>query len=139
MIEKVYVSWKWVDEKIEVLANKINNKEFKAITGIPRGGLIPAVMLSHKLGVKYVPFNRFDSQVIYPDKDILVIDDISDSGDTLINIGDKGYKTATLCYRYSTKRIPEYYGEEIKNDMWIVFPWEENDSKTIQGYLENKK
>lgn len=139
MTEKVFVSWKWVDQQVETLASKIDSKQFKAITGVPRGGLIPAVMLSHKLGVKYIPFTHYNSQIFYPDNDVLVVDDISDSGDTLLAIQDKGYETATLCYRYNTKCIPDYFGEKIKDEKWIVFPWEENNSKTIQGYLENKE
>ena len=133
MKDKIFVSWKWVDEQIEVLANKIPKDKFKSVAGVPRGGLIPAVMLSHKLGIGYTPFNHLQE---YNDK-VLIVDDISDSGETLTQIGGKGYSTATLCFRYSTQYTPDYYGEEIDNDRWIVFPWEENDSKTIQGYLDN--
>ena len=133
MKDKIFVSWKWVDEQIEVLANKIPRDKFKSVAGVPRGGLIPAVMLSHKLGIDYTPFNHLQE---YNDE-VLIVDDISDSGETLTQIGVKGYRTATLCFRYSTQYTPDYYGEEIDNDRWIVFPWEENDSKTIQGYLDN--
>jgi uncharacterized protein len=133
MTEKVFISWDWVDTQIEVLANKIQNKsEFVAVTGVPRGGLIPAVMLSHKLGLKYIPY----TQAVRKKRPILIIDDISDSGLTLTDIGSKGFKTATLCVRYSTQYTPDYYGEEITDDRWLVFPWEENNSKPIQGYLD---
>lgn len=134
MAEKVFISWDWVDHQISVLAKKIDsNSEFVAVTGVPRGGLIPAVMLSHKLGLKYIPYE----QATKKNKPILVVDDISDSGLTLTDIGSKGFKTATLCVRYSTQYTPDYYGEEITNDRWLVFPWEENNSKPIQGYLDN--
>ena len=134
MVEKVFISWSWVDQQIEVIAKKIdNNSEFVAVTGVPRGGLIPAVMLSHKLGLKYIPYE----QATRKKKPVLVIDDISDSGFTLTDIGRKGFKTATLCVRYNTQYTPDYYGEEITNDKWLVFPWEENNSNPIQGYLDN--
>ncbi len=133
MKDKIFVSWKWVDEQIEVLATKIPNDKFKSVAGVPRGGLIPAVMLSHKLGIDYIPFNHLQEY----SNEVLIVDDISDSGVTLTEIGTKGYHTATLCSRYSTQYTPDYYGEEIDNDRWIVFPWEENDSKTVQGYLDN--
>jgi len=133
MTEKVFISWSWVDHQINVIADKLNNtSEFAAVTGVPRGGLIPAVMLSHKLGLKYIPYQ----QAISKRRPILVVDDISDSGLTLTDIGGKGFKTATLCVRYSTQYTPDYYGEEITSDRWLVFPWEENDSKPIQGYLD---
>lgn len=134
MAEKVFMSWSWVDHQINVIADKLNNtSEFVAVTGVPRGGLIPAVMLSHKLGLKYIPYQ----QAVSKRRPVLVVDDISDSGLTLTDVGNKGFKTATLCVRYSTQYTPDYYGEEITSDKWLVFPWEENDSKPIQGYLDN--
>jgi len=134
MTEKVFMSWNWVDLQIEVLANKIgSNSKFTVVTGIPRGGLIPAVMLSHKLGIKYMPYR----EAIKALKPVLVVDDIADTGYTLTELGSRGFSTATLCFRYSTQYTPQYYGEEITDDRWLVFPWEENDSKTIQGYLDN--
>lgn len=134
MTEKVFMSWGWVDHQIEVIANSIEDKnEFVAVTGVPRGGLIPAVMLSHKLGLKYIPYQ----QAVSKRRPVLVVDDISDSGLTLTGVGNKGFITATLCVRYNTQYTPDYYGEEITDDRWIVFPWEDNDSKTIQGYLDN--
>ena len=134
MTQKVFMSWNWVDLQIEVLANKIgSNSKFTVVTGIPRGGLIPAVMLSHKLGIKYMPYR----EAIKALKPVLVVDDIADTGYTLTELGTRGFSTATLCFRYSTQYTPEYYGEEITDDRWLVFPWEENDSKTIQGYLDN--
>lgn len=134
MTEKVFMSWNWVDLQIEVLANKIgSNSKFTVVTGIPRGGLIPAVMLSHKLGIKYMPYR----EAIKALKPVLVVDDIADTGYTLTELGSRGFSTATLCFRYSTQYTPQYYGEEITNNRWLVFPWEENDSKTIQGYLDN--
>ena len=134
MTEKVFMSWSWVDHQINVIADKLNNtSEFVAVTGVPRGGLIPAVMLSHKLGLKYIPYQ----QAVSKRRPVLVVDDISDSGLTLTDVGNKGFKTATLCVRYNTQYTPDYYGEEITSDKWLVFPWEENDSKPIQGYLDN--
>ena len=133
MTEKVFMSWNWVDLQIEVLATKIgSDSKFTVVTGIPRGGLIPAVMLSHKLGIKYMPYR----EAIKALKPVLIVDDIADTGYTLTELGTRGFSTATLCFRYSTQYTPEYYGEEITDDRWLVFPWEENDSKTIQGYLD---
>ena len=52
------MSWKWVDDQIEELAKRLKDKKLRYISGIPRGGLIPAIMLSHKLGVTYIPFDE---------------------------------------------------------------------------------
>jgi len=134
------MSWKWVDDQIEELAERLKDKKLRYISGIPRGGLIPAIMLSHKLGVTYIPFDeakkygRHDLRV--KNEDILLVDDICDSGVTMKDYAPR-FITATLCLRYISETIPEYYGEKIKDDRWLVFPWERNDSKTKQNYLDN--
>ena len=48
---KLIASWDDVETSIERIVNEINEKELPidSIYGIPRGGLIPAVILSHKL------------------------------------------------------------------------------------------
>ena len=53
---KIQVSWWDMSDLIKDLAEKIPFEVPLAdsIYGIPRGGLIPAVMLSHKLGLPMV-------------------------------------------------------------------------------------
>lgn len=134
------MSWKWVDDQIDELAKRLKNKKLRYISGIPRGGLIPAIMLSHKLGVTYIPFDeakkfgRHDLRI--KNEEILLVDDICDSGVTMKDYAPR-FITATLCMRYISETIPEYYGEKIEDDRWLVFPWERNDSNTKQDYLDN--
>ncbi len=140
MKQKVFMSWKWVDDQIDELAKRLKNKKLRYISGIPRGGLIPAIMLSHKLGVTYIPFDeakkfgRHDLRI--KNEEILLVDDICDSGVTMKDYAPR-FITATLCMRYISETIPEYYGEKIEDDRWLVFPWERNDSNTKQDYLDN--
>jgi len=140
MKEKVFMSWKWVDDQIEELAERLKDKKLRYISGIPRGGLIPAIMLSHKLGVTYIPFDEAKKfgrhDLRFKNEDILLVDDICDSGVTMKDYAPR-FLTATLCLRYISETIPEYYGEKIEDDRWLVFPWERNDSKTKQNYLDN--
>ena len=140
MKEKVFMSWKWVDDQIEELAERLKDKKLRYISGIPRGGLIPAIMLSHKLGVTYIPFDEAKKfgrhDLRFKNEDILLVDDICDSGVTMKDYAPR-FITATLCLRYISETIPEYYGEKIEDDRWLVFPWERNDSKTKQNYLDN--
>ena len=71
MKEKVFMSWKWVDDQIDKLAEQLKDKKLYYVSGIPRGGLIPAIMLSHKLDVPYLPFDtakkygRHDLSIIF--------------------------------------------------------------------------
>ncbi len=123
---KVFMYWDDISVLVEELCNTIamSGVQIKSITGIERGGLIPAVMISHKLNIPYVTKIN---------KDTLVVDDICDSGETLSNIV-AGY-TATLHYKKTASFTPDFYSKEV-GDEWIVYPWERTDSETIQDYLK---
>ncbi len=130
-MEKLYLSWEDIENDINILCNKIKERKFQFITGLPRGGLIPAVLISHKLDITYKSLNL--SKAIEEGK-YLLIDDIADSGETLIDKKYKGYIKATLHYKKHSLIKPDYYAREIPNDMWLVYPWENEKSKTIQDY-----
>jgi hypoxanthine phosphoribosyltransferase len=123
---KVYLSWDDINILVEDLCQTIasSGAEIKSITGIQRGGLIPAVMISHKLHIPFV--SRIN-------KDTLVVDDICDTGETLKNT--IGMYTATLHYKPTAIFTPDFYSKEVGTE-WIVYPWERNDSETIQDYLK---
>jgi hypoxanthine phosphoribosyltransferase len=123
---KVYLSWDDINILVEDLCQTIatSGAEIKSITGIQRGGLIPAVMISHKLHIPYV--SRIN-------KDTLVVDDICDTGETLKNT--IGMYTATLHYKPTAIFTPDFYSKEVGTE-WIVYPWERSDSESIQDYLK---
>ena len=123
---KVYLSWDDINILVEDLCQTIaaSGAEIKSITGIQRGGLIPAVMISHKLHIPYV--SRIN-------KDTLVVDDICDTGETLKNT--IGMYTATLHYKPTAIFTPDFYTKEVGTE-WIVYPWERNDSAAVQDYLK---
>ena len=59
----------------------------------------------------------------------LIIDDIADSGRTLIHYTSNDtqfnkYYISTMFYHNRSMVKPDFYKFE-KNDKWIVFPWEE--------------
>jgi len=58
-----------------------------------------------------------------------LVDDISDTGDSLTIAGEhmkqRGYKqlrTATMHMKPWTKHVPDYY--VVKTKAWVVYPWE---------------
>lgn len=122
---KEYLTWDTYTSYITLLANKIieSGITFTHIYGIQRGGLIPAVILSHKLNIPI--------STLYPvgmNNNCLVVDDIIDSGETY-NIIKKVFKIHKLEYKYATifkhKKsdiIPDFYIKE--NKKWIMFPYE---------------
>jgi len=138
-VKKVYVGWGQLEESVSKLVSNI--KEVDYVVGIPRGGLIIAVMISHRLGIKHMTIDHLEKleedgfELIK--KRILIVDDISDSGQTLKRYKKEGYTTATLDVRNSTITVPDHYVNWLDNTNWIVYPWEKKDSKTIQDYLDN--
>ena len=125
---KIYLSWDDVEKSVNDLCNKIRFDQLNidSVTGIARGGLIPAVLISHKLGLPY-------TDVILPNT--LVVDDICDSGVTLEKA--PGVWTAVLHYKPHTSCLePTMYAFVHEGDEWIIYPWERDDSETIQDYLK---
>jgi hypoxanthine phosphoribosyltransferase len=137
-MNKSYIDWVEIDSLIFQLLYRIrtSNLKFKNIYGLPRGGLIPAVMLSHRLEI---PLVKGD---IGPDT--LIVDDICDSGETLDKFVEKyqtlysfpfNLKTAVLHYKPHTSCFePTLYAKKWNKDDWLVYPWEKKDSETIQDY-----
>jgi hypoxanthine phosphoribosyltransferase len=129
MSNKIYYSFEKVTRLVTSLEKQIieSGINFTDIHGIKRGGLIPAVMLSHRLDIPYS--NKINANT-------LVVDDICDSGETLNNL--TAIHTAVLSYKPHTSIFkPNFYGEEFTKDDWINYPWERSDSRPVQGYLEN--
>ena len=111
------------DEFNEDIENTINilNKDYlhlNKVYGIPKGGLIISVTLANHLPkLKYI-HNLKDI-----DKNTLIVDDILDSGDTLLKIPGK-HITMTLFCKVMTKFKPSFWWRYCTEDDWICFPWE---------------
>ena len=132
-MEKTFLSWTDIEIAVESLAYQIKNsgKKIGSINGLARGGLIPAVILSHKLGI---PFMNEDND---SEGYILIIDDICDTGETLKFYSNYEYiLTATIHYKQTAMVEPDFYYSLVPQDKWIVYPWEQKDSKTIQDYKD---
>jgi len=142
------ISWDVAVEYCEQLARKIDFKP-DVIVGISRGGLVPARILSDMLDNKNLAIlgiifykkvgERTESPQITQDltkdikgKKVLVVDDVSDTGKSLIvakdyitNKGASEIKVATLHYKPHSKLKPDYYIRTT--DAWIVYPWERHE------------
>ena len=57
---KVYLEWSEIHELVNILCKKIITEypNIDSVMGLPRGGLIPAVMISHELGLPIVGFTQ---------------------------------------------------------------------------------
>jgi hypoxanthine phosphoribosyltransferase len=131
-MKKRYITWSSIDDAVRIIALKILNSGVKItnIKGIPRGGLIPAVLLSHQLNIPLIKGEPVSENT-------LVVDDICDTGHTL-----KFYDfcpTVTLHYKTSATFKPTFYVDAVKEDVWYVYPWEKLNSNTMQDYLKLEK
>lgn len=113
------LTWNEVNKFIDELKIHYEDRKFTGVYGIPRGGAVLAVMASHALDIPYLGA---------PCKGCLVIDDISDSGLTLLHCREQGYEIATMFYAKGTAVMPNFY-TSVKMDDWIVFPWERGKRK----------
>jgi len=108
MPEYNYLSWREIDLDTERLHEQIEEvaPHSRIIIGVQRGGLIPAVMLSHSLKAPLVtiPVSHYDEHnecstlsigefslidKVTNYRYVLVVDDIYDTGDTLKGVIDK--------------------------------------------------
>jgi len=118
-MNKEYMTWEQFDKACYKLAEALKPLKFKNIYGIPRGGLIVAVRLSHLLNIPLILYIKSSGQ------NTLIVDDIADTGKTLKPFKSEGCYLCitTLYYHKQSVVVPDYY-VHIKKDRWIVFPWE---------------
>jgi hypoxanthine phosphoribosyltransferase len=117
------IGWTEFLAEIAYLADGLQkDKRFEKIENIyaiPRGGLIIGVILSHRLNIPMI----FDGSKI--NKHTLVVDDISDTGNTLSNlITDKKALTAVVCQKMSSKLKADFFVRYVGEDEWVKFPFE---------------
>ena len=148
----LYLTWDDVQAAAEKTADKIKKDGFipDIMIAISRGGFDPARIISDQLGIRklaslqviyYSSVNEKmkEPQVLFPlnaqikGLKVLVVDDVSDSGHSLMAVKkyteDKGaaiVKVATLHHKPWSEFKPDYYADMV--DKWILYPWEPNES-----------
>ena len=146
--EYVTPSWDQIYEMLVEMALKIKQSGFRPdlIVGVSRGGWAPGRILSdllansHTANIKiefYVGIGKTSRKPIVTQpiseniskKRILVVDDVADTGESLIvamdhvrEMGADGVKTATIYHKPHSKFKPDYIAETTSH--WIIFPWE---------------
>lgn len=132
MAEVKTITWDMVHTAVDLVAKKILEDNTpsspKDLYGIPRGGIIPAVLICSKLNHSTYPFCY--NLVERPHAANYFIDDIIDSGKTKRGIQDRF--PCTPFFTLFSKQ---------KNEPWYSFPWErmqkeEGPEDNIQRILE---
>lgn len=91
------------------------------VTGPPRGGIIPAIIVSHALGMSFIEWARFDTS-LSSIKDVLIVDDITCTGKTLSLY--PAHMKAVIFKRATSTVVPQIFLKEIEDNIWIKFPYE---------------
>ena len=140
-----YYSYENFKNDTNKLIAQVKDSNFDAIVGIARGGLTLSHAVAEGLTIRNVQTIRtelYDSTCkrdelsIFGDcafnniKKVLVLDDISDSGDTLkavmthfkTEFQDIEFTSATLFYKKTSIYEPDFWINEAKE--WIDFFWE---------------
>jgi len=136
MEDKRYLSWEEYNTLAIKLANRIKilqkakGIKIQQIWGIPRGGEVLGIILSHQLGISYKPLLQTYEDTGIPES-VLLCDDLVDTGETMRKYSPT--LSAVLFRKPWSKFGPTFFIEET--DKWIVFPYEAEYTK--HDRLEN--
>lgn len=136
---------------VRTLAQAVLDSDWRphAIVGIGRGGLVPAVYLSHATGwpMHAIDYSAADDMLADPavsrliaaatqGNRLLFVDDINDSGRTITRLAalmngaalpDQAIRFATLIDNVGSSARVDYAARTIDRAVtkdWFVFPWE---------------
>jgi len=126
--KKYYMNWYQYDYIINFIVDQIKSKRVKnmysQIFTFPLNGYIPAVHLAKLLNIKKIIINSAEI-----DQNTLIVDDISDSGETLNQVYDPKLDVVCICYKEGTIIKPSFSCLAFEKNIWVVFPWELKNSK----------
>jgi hypoxanthine phosphoribosyltransferase len=141
-------SWDRIYEMLIDLALRIRRSGFipDLIVGVSRGGWAPGRILSdllentHTVNIKiefYLGIGKTSRKPVVTQplsddvagKNVLVVDDVSDTGESLKvalshmkEKGASGVRTVTVYYKPHSTYKPDFYADSTPD--WIIFPWE---------------
>jgi len=142
-MQKIYYPYEEFKDDLKLLTEKID-QSFDAILGIARGGLSMAQILGeyydlrevysiNTIGYEDTHKNErveiFNIPQLKSSTKVLIVDDIVDSGDTLVAVlavlqlkyPSVTFVTASIFYKKTAKITPTWYVKEPKG--WIDFFW----------------
>lgn len=116
------------------------------ILGISTGGLVPSTILSKlfkcklivhgihsytgtRKGIQHVHQDGVKLCNAHDNRNILVVDDLCDTGDTLKSVKDdlntgNNIKFGVLYTKPHSIFTPDFYTRQYSNNNWLTFPWE---------------
>jgi len=145
------VTWDEIARWTEAVANDVEDSGYSpsVVIGLTRGGWIPARLICDHLRIKKlyavktehwgVTANNDGKALLtqelntpIADEDVLIVDDITDTGESLSLAVEhiresepREIRTATLLHITHSRITPDYFEIEVpENDWtWFIFPW----------------
>jgi hypoxanthine phosphoribosyltransferase len=143
------MSWGRAVKDAKDLSRLIKNSGYKIdiAVAIARGGFVPARILSDFLSIRNLTAIKVEHWGIaatetekavlkYPlnadikNKSVLLVDDITDTGDTLRvsieylrSFEPKEIRSAVLVHKTCSVITPDYFIRKVEKWKWITFPW----------------
>ena len=119
------LSWLDFELAVEAIEERFDGVQFSGVHGIPRGGLVLAVTLSHRLELPLLSS---------AEPGCLLVDDVYETGLTL-----EPYRQLENCTTlvWLSKVKPQWWHavDVTETDEWIVFPWENAAAAALDEQL----
>jgi hypoxanthine phosphoribosyltransferase len=154
------VTWDEIAKWTEMVARSISETGFKptVVIGLTRGGWVPARLICDHLKVKKLYAVKTEHWGVTANQDgkalltqelsidiandnVLVVDDITDTGESLIlalghlmKMKPKELKSSTLLHIAHSKIKPDFFCVHVPKEewTWFIFPWNlHEDLRTI--------
>ena len=141
----IHIGWNEYVNDVDTLCELLEEIDLTncvGIHGVPRGGLIPAVIISHKLGL---PLDHREVPEVDESKNewVLIVDDLFDSGETYTQykkMNPEGMLFVTVYRKDHSNQDnrPDTYVRNIETDKWIIFPYEDSEKagEDMEEYYE---
>jgi len=141
-------TWDELHENIKEIAKKIKKDKYQPdiVIALSRGGFVPARVICDLMIIKDLVSIKVDhwgvtatkdgkAHLRYPidvdltGKKVLIVDDITDSGESMIiskdfvkKLNPEEIKTAAIFHINHSKFVPDYFSKEIEW-IWVMWPW----------------
>jgi len=157
-------NWEYIYDLCRRVSNQVKDSEFEpdVVVALARGGWFAGRCVCDFLGLDDLTSLKMEHyvgtaeksgepQIRYPmpegsvaGKDVLVIDDIADTGGSISRAREyvterdpNEVRTATLQLLGTSEFQPEYVGERLEEWAWVVYPWNfiEDMIELIEGVV----
>jgi xanthine phosphoribosyltransferase len=140
---QLIITWEQFYSDTQELGGKLMTLgPWDGIIGVARGGLVPATIIAHILGIRSIDtvcISSYSDETKAKDMDLeilttiekkhgkwLVVDDLVDTGHTAKVVKDLVPSAFISCVYAKPQGEPfiDIFAKSIPQSTWIVFPWE---------------